>query len=332
MSTHENCRHNHPHEHNHGHLHKNSHEEEKHFISGAHHHDHRDFGSGGRLLLVIIFNMIITIAEYIGGVISGSLALISDAGHNFSDVLALCLGYAGEKISGREKSGIYTFGYKRFEVLAALINALTLVIIGIYIFYESVERFLNPAPVDFSIMLPVAVIGLLGNLISIFVLRGGDHSINIRAAFLHLLFDAVSSVAVIFAAVLIYFTSNYWIDIVISFFIAVMIIWSAMGILKESFRIFLQGVPGHLDSDEIYNEIMKVDGVESIHGLHVWSINSKEVFLSCHIRMDESFAGVSDSVIQNVNDMLMNRFGIGHTTLQIEVGDFCGGHSGECCN
>ncbi len=328
MGAHDNCSHNHQHDHNHGHEQPDGTQ----LISGVHHHDHRDFGSGGRLLLVIIFNMIITAAEYIGGIISGSLALISDAGHNFSDVLALCLGYAGEKISGREKSGAYTFGFKRFEVLAALINALTLVVIGIYIFYESVERFLNPATVDFSIMLPVAVIGLLGNLISIFVLRGGGHSINIRAAFLHLLFDAVSSVAVIFAAVLIYFTSNYWIDIVISFFIAVMIIWSAMSILKESFRIFLQGVPGHLDSDEIYREILSVEGVESIHGLHVWSINSREVFLSCHIRMEEYFSGISDSVIQGVNDMLLHRFGIGHTTIQVEVGDFCGGHRGECCN
>lgn len=328
MGTHEHCSHNHPQDHNHGY----DHPDEKQTISGIHHHDHRDFGSGGRLLLVIIFNIIITAAEYIGGIISGSLALISDAGHNFSDVIALCLGYAGEKISGREKSGAYTFGYKRFEVLAALINALTLVVIGIYIFYESVERFLNPASVDFSIMLPVAIIGLAGNLISIFVLHGGDHSINIRAAFLHLLFDAVSSVAVIFAAVIIYFTSNYWIDIVISFFIAVMIIWSAMSILKESFRIFLQGVPEHLDSDEIYREILNVEGVESIHGLHVWSINSREVFLSCHIKMEEAFAGISDSVIQGVNNMLMHKFGIGHTTIQVEVSDFCGGQTGECCN
>jgi cobalt-zinc-cadmium efflux system protein len=111
-----------------------------------------------------------------------------------------------------------------------------------------------------------------------------------------------------------------------------MIIWSAMGILKESFRIFLQGVPEHLNSDEIYREILNVEGVESLHGLHVWSINSREVFLSCHIRMEETFAGVSDSVIQGVNNMLMHKFGIGHTTIQVEVGDFCGGHSGECCN
>lgn len=324
MNGHSNCTHEHSHNHDHG---------EGRVHHGGHHHSHADFGNGGKLLLVIIFNMIITAAEYIGGILSGSLALISDAGHNFSDVLSLGIGYAGERISSRERSEHYTFGYKRFEVLAALINSLTLIVIGIYIFFESVERFRNPVPVDFSIMLPVAVIGLLGNVFSILVLqRGGQHNINIRAAFLHLFFDAVSSVAVIMAALIIHFTSNYWVDIVISFFIAVMIIWSAMSILRESLRIFLQGVPGHLDSDSIYEEMLRVDGVESIHGLHVWSINSREVFLSCHIRMNDSYSGVSDSVIKNVNNMLIQKFGIDHTTLQVEVGDFCGGHSGECCN
>lgn len=320
------------HEHKCGHDHSHDHEHKHQSHKGLHHHDHGDFAGGGRLLLVIIFNMVITAAEYAGGILSGSLALISDAGHNFSDVLSLCIGYAGEKVSSKKRSEQYTFGYKRFEVLAALVNSLTLILIGIYIFYESVERFQNPVPVDFSIMLPVAVIGLLGNVFSILVLqRGASHNLNVKAAFMHMFFDAVSSVAVIIAAVIIHFTSNYWVDIVISFFIAVMIIWSAMSILRESLRIFLQGVPEHLDSDEIYSEIIKVEGVESIHGLHVWSINSREVFLSCHIRMEESFSGISDSVIEGVNSMLVQKFGIDHTTIQVEVGDFCGGHTGECC-
>lgn len=328
MNGHYKCSHDHMHDHEHD----NGHDHDSNSHPGGHHHGHGDFGSGGKLLLVIIFNMIITAAEYIGGILSGSLALISDAGHNFSDVLSLGIGYAGERISAKKRSGLYTFGYKRFEVLAALINSLTLIIIGIYIFFESVERFRNPQPVDFAIMLPVAVIGLLGNVFSILVLqRDTHHNLNVRAAFMHLFFDAVSSVAVIAAAVVIHFTSNYWVDIVISFFIAVMIIWSAMSILRESLRIFLQGVPGHLDSDEIYDEILKVEGVDSVHGLHIWSINSREVFLSCHIRMDDSYAGMSDSVIKNVNDMLNSTFGIDHTALQIEAGDFCGGGTGECC-
>jgi len=303
--------------------------------SEVHNHDHgahRHAGDGIKFLIVIIINIVITAAEYIGGVFSGSLALISDAGHNFSDVLSLMLGYTGERVSEKKRSDSYTFGLKRFEVLIALINALTLVMIGLYIFYEAIERFRNPVAVNFSIMLPVAVIGLAGNLISMFFLgHGNEKSINMRAAFLHLFFDAVSSVAVIAAAIIIYYTSHYWVDIVISFFIAVMIIWSSFGILRESSRIFLQGVPGHIDAAEVYDCILGVQRVESLHGLHIWSINSKEVFLSCHICLDEDSGSFSDEIIMEINSLLDQKFGIEHTTIQVEFSNFCGNHAGECC-
>ncbi len=302
--------------------------------SHSHHsHDIHHTGDGFKFLAVIILNIIITIAEYVGGILSGSLALISDAGHNLSDVLSLVLGYTGEKVSERKRTDSYTFGLKRFEVLIAFINALTLVIIGLYIFYEAIERFRNPVPVDFAIMLPVAVIGLAGNLISMFFLgHGGNKSINMRAAFLHLFFDAVSSVAVIAAAVIIYYTSNYWVDIVISAFIAVMIIWSSLGILRESLRIFLQGVPGHIDSAEVYDAIRNISRVESLHGLHIWSINSKEVFLSCHICLNADSGTFSDEIIMEINSMLNEKFKIEHTAIQAELKDFCGKQSGECCS
>jgi cobalt-zinc-cadmium efflux system protein len=295
-------------------------------------HSHNS-GDGFKFLIVILLNVIITAAEYIGGVVSGSLALISDAGHNFSDVLSLILGYTGEKVSEKKRSDSYTFGMKRFEVLIALINALTLVMIGLYIFYEAVERFKNPVEVNFTIMLPVAVVGLAGNLISMFLLgHGEDKSLNVRAAFLHLFFDAVSSVAVIGAATAIYFTSNYWIDIVVSFFIAVMIIWSSFGILRESFRIFLQGVPGHINSAEVYEAILGVERVQSLHGLHIWSINSKEVFLSCHVCLLAESGKYSDEIIMEINSMLEEKFMIKHTTIQAELSDFCGGLTGDCCS
>jgi cobalt-zinc-cadmium efflux system protein len=284
-----------------------------------------------RFILVIIFNLIITIAEYIGGILSGSLALISDAGHNLSDVMSLVLGYTGERVS-EKKNANYTFGLKRFEVFVALINALTLLGIGIYIFYEAVIRFQNPSEVNLAIMLPVAVIGLLGNIFSIFVLQGvKGNNLNVRAAFLHLVYDAVSSVGVIIAGIVIYFTSFYWVDIIISFIIGIMIIWSSLGILKESFRIFLQGVPAHIDPSQVYSYITDLHGVASIHGLHIWSINSKEVFLSCHICLDQDNEINSDDVIRRINIMLENEFNIDHTTLQVESGDFCGDH-GRCCS
>jgi cobalt-zinc-cadmium efflux system protein len=302
---------------NHGHVHGHSH------ISAQ--------DNKLRFILVIIFNLVITITEYIGGILSGSLALISDAGHNLSDVMSLVLGYTGEKVS-EKKSANYTFGLKRFEVFVALINALTLLGIGFYIFYEAVIRFQNPADVNLTIMLPVAVIGLLGNIFSIFVLQGvKGNNLNIRAAFLHLVYDAVSSAGVIAAGIIIYFTSLYWIDIVISFIIGIMIIWSSLGILKESFRIFLQGVPSHIDPSDVYRHIADVQGVESIHGLHIWSINSKEVFLSCHVCLDENNDTDSDDVIRRINRMLETEFNIDHTTLQVESGELCGGH-GSCCS
>lgn len=298
------------------------------------HHNHSGNSSGSAGFMgVIILNVIITIAEYTGGVLSGSLALLSDAGHNFSDVLSLMLGYAGEKVSEKKRSDSYTFGMKRFEVLIALINALTLVFIGLYIFYEAVERFRNPVAVNLKIMLPVSIIGLAGNLISMLLLgHGEDKTLNVRAAFLHLFFDALSSMAVIAAAFFIYFTSNYWIDIVISFFIAVMIIWSSFSIIMESVRIFLQGVPNHIDSVEVYNAILGIGSVESLHGLHIWSINSKEVFLSCHVCLDSAPGTLSDSVIMDINSMLKKKFNIEHTTIQSELGNFCGGQKGDCCS
>ncbi len=312
-------------------------EDHPHHISlNSHNHQHghsQNSGNGFRFMAVILLNVIITLAEYIGGVLSGSLALISDAGHNFSDVLSLLLGYTGERVSEKNKSDSYTFGLKRFEVLIALINALTLVAIGLYIFYEAVERFRNPVSVKLGIMLPVSVIGLMGNLISMFVLgHGGGKSLNVRAAFLHLFFDALSSMAVIVAAIVIYFTSNYWMDIIISFFIAVMIIWSSFSIIKESIRIFLQGVPEHIDTSEVYKAILEIERVGSIHGLHIWSINSKEVFLSCHVCLNSDSGNFSDSVIIDINSMLQKKFNIEHTTIQSELSDFCGGNTGECCS
>lgn len=305
------------------------HESENHNHSGLEHKE----GDGFKFIAVIILNIIITAAEYVGGVFSGSLALISDAGHNLSDVLSLILGYTGEKISKKNRTDSYTFGMKRFEVFIASINALTLVIIGLYIFYEAIERFKNPVAIEFSIMLPIAFIGLAGNMISMLFLGHSDgKSINIRAAFLHMLFDAVSSVAVIIAAIIIYYTSNYWVDIVISFFIAVMIIWSSFGILRETFRIFLQGVPGNIDTAEVYDAILNIERVESVHGLHIWSINSKEVFLSCHICLDADSGSFSDQTIMKINLMLDEKFMIEHTTIQVESSNFCGEHNGVCCS
>jgi cobalt-zinc-cadmium efflux system protein len=305
------------HNHSHGHGHKHSHQ----------------FDNKFKLIIVIIFNTIITVAEYIGGMLSGSLALISDAGHNLSDVLSLMLGYAGEKVTEIDPNKRYTFGLKRFEVLIALVNALILVRIGIFIVTEAVSRFDNPVKIDIGIMLIVAVIGLLGNVFSIMVLSRSRHSnLNMKAAFLHLMYDAISSVGVIAAGVIIYYTELYWIDLFFSLVIVIMIVWSSKDIIIESLHIFMQGAPVHIDSDEIYRSIVDLENVGNVHGLHIWSINSTEVFLSCHILTDQNVKNVNtDELIKDVNQMLEEKYGIEHTTLQIETEGICNLKEGVCC-
>jgi cobalt-zinc-cadmium efflux system protein len=299
----------------------------------THSHEHHNITNKKKLVIVIFFNIVITLAEYIGGIISGSLALISDAWHNLSDVLSLMLGYAGEKVSESDPNKKYSFGLKRFEVLIALINAFSLVIIGIYIVYEAVIRFINPLPIDVGVMIPVAIIGLLGNIFSVItLLKNRDSNLNIKAAFLHLMFDAISSVAVIAAGIVLYFTSIIWIDLAVSLIIVLMMIWSSYDIIKESFRIFLQGTPLEIDADEVNKSIQSIIGVGSLHGLHIWSISSSEIFLSCHICIDQSLLNIdTDQLIKKVNAMLEEKYEITHTTVQVENYAICSINSGKCC-
>ncbi len=303
-----------------------------HGMHGMQDHDHGDAG-GSRILFVIIVNVLITAAEYIGGVLSGSLALISDAGHNLSDVLSLVLGYAGERVSRRGPDRKFTFGLKRFEVLIALVNSLSLVFIGLYIVYDAVLRYMHPVEINPCIMLPVAVVGLAGNILSIFMLnRDRNSSLNMRAAFLHLFFDAISSVAVIAVGVVLIFYQLVFLDLAVSLIIAVMIVLSSMDIIRDSLRIVLQGAPRGLNADDVYQALLSVGDVDSVHGLHVWSINSSEVFLSCHICVNpENGAVDTDGLINSVNRLLEERFGITHTALQVENTKLCTSEGGDCC-
>ncbi len=299
----------------------------------THHHSSDEHNHGlntnrGRLLGAIIFNSIITAAEYIGGIMSGSLALISDAGHNLSDVLSLILGYAGEKFSSGKSDKKYSFGMKRLEVFIAAVNAASLLAVAVYILYESYERYKNPVTINISIMIPVAIVGLAGNVFSLIILSGGrKENLNMRAAFLHLMYDAISSVAVIIAGVILYFANIFWIDIAVSLIIVLMIIWSSSGILKESFRIFFQGTPAGIDTDEVCRSLLSIDSVKDVHGLHIWSINSTEAFLSCHIHIDSDNG---DTIINKANAMLKEKFGITHTTIQIENSLLCKSND-SCC-
>jgi len=307
---------------------------------GHHHHDHghdhhhqhaasytRRFG------LTIVFNLIITIVEFVGGILSGSLALLSDAVHNLSDVLALIFGYLGEKVSERKPNLEYSFGLKRFEVITAVVNALALCGVGIFIVYEAFLRWRHPVEVNLGLMLPIALVGLAGNVLSILVLGRGDKRLNVRAAFMHLLYDAVSSVAVIITGIVMFSTRAFWLDPLISIFIVMMIGVSSFDILLDAMRIILQIAPKHIDTQSVYRHIMNTSGAENVHGLHIWSVSSSEIFLSCHICMNRSAVEVdADRIIGAVNAMLADEFNITHTTIQVEAGTFCLAGEKGCCN
>ena len=297
----------------------------------VHNHHAINIGSSnkGRLAFVIFFNIIITIAEYLGGILSGSLALLSDATHNLSDVLSLAFGYVGEKVSEKQPNLDYSFGLRRFEVLTALVNALILLGIGFYILIESFQRYFNPVSISIAIMLPVACIGLFGNLFSIVMLhKTKDTSLNMKAAFLHLFYDTISSVAVIAGALLLWLTGLLWIDTIISLLIVIMITRSSWDIIRHALRIFLQIAPRDINTEEVYRNILSSANAEEVHGLHIWAVNSSEVFLSCHILMGDDCSNYDD-IIRTVNNMLKKQYGITHTTIQVESSKIC--HLKDTC-
>jgi len=290
-----------------------------------HNHD----TNGRKIAWTIVLNIVITISEYIGGLISGSLALLSDAGHNLSDVISLILSYFGEKISDKKATKKHSFGLKRVETFTALINALSLWAIGVIIIVEAIKRIDSPKSISLGLMLIIAFIGLLGNVFSIMILnKSKENNLNMKAAYLHLFYDAISSVAVIVSAIIIYFSHWIILDIVVSIFIAVMIFWSGFGIIRKTIHIFMQGVPENIDFEEVYQTILKISGVKSIHDIHIWSINSEESFLSCHI-CTENGKTDNDRIIQKINAVLEKEYRINHTTIQIEKNNLC--NTGKLC-
>ncbi|MEN6467048.1 MAG: cation diffusion facilitator family transporter [Syntrophaceae bacterium] len=314
--------HNHNH-HNHNHDHHDYH----------HNHGAKDLTLKTRFVFTIFFNILISAAEFLGGFLSGSLALISDATHNLSDAIALIFGYLGEKVSEKKPDLEYSFGLRRFEVITAVVNAIALWAIGIFIIYEAVLRWTNPVQINLKLMIPIAVIGLAGNMASIFILGRGHKNMNARAAFLHLLYDAITSVIVIGTGVAVYFTGSLWVDPLVSIIISIFMIFSSYGILAEALRIFLQMAPKGIDTQDVFKSILETSGAIDVHGLHIWSVSSSEVFLSCHICMDQG-RGVMDNdrIITRRNTMLQEKFGIAHTTIQVEAGRFCVNGSNGCCD
>ena len=282
-------------------------------------HTHASHAGSRPLKLALAIVVVVMIAEAIGGILSNSLALIADAGHMLVDALALGLALFAIMIARRPATPSKTYGYHHVEIMAALANGITLVLLALYIFYEAYQRFLEPPVVQVPLMLLVATIGLIANLAGMLLLRRGSHgSLNIKAAYWHIIGDTISSVGVIVAAIIIAVTGWRVADPLIAVFIGCVILWGAVRIVRESADILLEAVPKHIQLDKVIETIKNISGVEEVHDIHIWTITSSMYALSAHLVIDDRTVSKSAEIVARVNQDLARYFNIRHATLQLE--------------
>lgn len=270
-------------------------------------------------MLSLSLTGLIFVAELAGGLLTRSLALLSDAAHVFLDIFALALSYVAIRLTSLPPNDRHTYGYHRLRVLAALANGATLLLIAFEIFREAIRRFSNPEPVLAGPMLAVAVVGLVVNLIVASVLRGHDHGdLNVRSAFLHVLGDALASVGVIIAGVVIVLTGWTVVDPLISLVIGVIILVGSGNVLRKASHILVEGVPHGLTATEVADAMNDVHGVSKVHDLHVWTVSPGYIALSSHVVLDDQSLSEAQSIMENLKGMLDQQFGIEHTTIQVE--------------
>ncbi len=295
-----------------------------------HGHSHVGRISPRRLVLAIIISAGIMVAELIAGLIANSLALLSDAGHAFTDVLALSLSWYGIRQASRPADARMTYGYHRIGIMVALINAALIALIAIVILYEAYHRLRDPREVDSLIMFATASAGLLANMVVIFWLRAqARHSLNIRSAFFHAAGDALASVGVITGGLIIFFTDAFWLDPVISLIIVVIILAAAWHIAREAIDVMLEATPKHLDLDELVKTILNLSRAQNVHDLHVWSLTPQLHALSCHLLVDDALLSQHSQVLMDLQDNLMKRYNICHMTVQLECAG-CEPHALYC--
>ena len=279
---------------------------------------HNDSSSRG-LGIALIITLAIMAVEIVGGIMSHSLALTSDAGHMLVDALALGLSVVALNLAKKPATSTRTYGFHRAEIMAALANGVTLVLISAYIFYEAYQRFRKPPTVQTSIMLVVAIVGLIANLITMRLLHHERHSnLNVRAAFFHVFGDMISSVGVIAGGVIIAFTGWKIIDPIIAIVIGVIILWGAFSLVRESVGILMETVPKQIQLDKVTETIKNVNGVVELHDIHIWTITSGIYALSTHILIRDQMLSHASEIIATINRELEHKFNITHTTFQLE--------------
>ena len=288
-------------------------------MSHDHNHHHHEV-QGKNLLFSIVLNLIITIAQIIGGLISGSLALISDALHNFSDVLSLVFSYVAHKLSKKKASVNQTFGYKRAELIAAFVNAMTLIIVALFLVYGAIERFFNPQEIKSELVIWLSILGIIVNGLSAFMLKNdADKNLNMKSAYLHLFTDMLASVAVLIGGLLMKYYQWFWVDSVMTLVIAIYLIIVGFDLLKKSTQMLMLFTPVHIDINEIIIEVHKIEGIEKLHHIHVWHLNDEELHLEAHLDCSEDIKISNfNEILHKMEDVLFDKFHINHINIQPE--------------
>jgi cobalt-zinc-cadmium efflux system protein len=286
----------------------------------GHHHFHTKPSHSGKILITIFLNIGITIAQVIGGLISGSLALLSDALHNFTDVVSLIISYVASVFASKEASTQRTFGYKRAEILAAFVNAASLVVIAIILIIEAIERFFSPHHIESDLVIILSLVAILGNGFSVLLLKkDSGKNMNMRSAYLHLLSDLLASIAVLVGGILMKYYQTYWIDSLLTLAIALYLIYMSVDLLKRSYRVLMLFTPTHLNVKDIVNHINDIEGVALLHHVHVWQLNEDEVHLEAHLDFEDNLKiSEFDQVLEEIEDLLKSKYNINHVTIQPE--------------
>ena len=296
---------------------KHNHEEHHHTEVG-HAHDATNL-SGKKIFWVTILNATITVAEIVGGILSGSLALLSDAVHNLSDTVAIALSYFANKIGQKPRDAKRTFGYKRAEILSAFVNSTVLLAISSILVFEAIKRFNSPETIDGTLMITVAFIGLVANFVSVYLLEKDSHgNLNIKSSYLHLISDTVSSVGVLAGGIAIKIWGIVWIDPLITILISLYILKETWEVILKTINILMQS-SADLDYDAIKKDIESIEHVQNIHHVHSWLIDEKTIFFEAHIDVDNMFLSEVEGIYEEVTHYLMEHYGINHVTLQAEV-------------
>lgn len=292
---------------------------EKNDHSHHHHHSVDVDKMGNKIGISIFLNVLITVSQVVGGLLANSMALLSDALHNFSDVISLVISYIANKLSKKKYKADKTFGYRRAEVIAAFINSATLILIAVFLAKEAIERFSEPTTINSDIVIWMAVASIIINFISVMVLKGGaEDNMNIKSAYLHLLSDVVTSVAVMVGGLAMKYYNIFWIDSLLSIIIAIYLLYASWGLLMQSLKVLMQFVPEGIDIDEISDLIITIEQVKNIHHVHVWQLDDKQIHFECHIDLKKDIKISDFENIQKEIEHMLKEKGITHLTLQPE--------------